>query len=176
LGLLLPPSFVLGLLLPPYFRDYYYPPILGIIPPPHYNACGRRKWWCIVKLLIHYTFYTKICNFRYLKNMFLINLKKLLTFTEPTFHGLFIVRSLFLHCCCCGCWDFDSLFCKYWVSWVQKADFEPCTQVFEFRPNIISCVAKLPDSTRRKEAIFNKGSLFYSHCAIANVFLILSHQ
>jgi hypothetical protein len=24
----------LGLLLPPYFRDYYYPPILGIIPPP----------------------------------------------------------------------------------------------------------------------------------------------
>jgi hypothetical protein len=49
-------------------------------------------------------------------------------------------------------------------------------QVFEFRPNIISCVAKLPDSTRRKEAIFNKGSLFYSHCAIANVFLILSHQ
>jgi hypothetical protein len=32
--LLLPPSFVLGLLLPPYFRDYYYPPILGIIPPP----------------------------------------------------------------------------------------------------------------------------------------------
>jgi hypothetical protein len=36
LGLLLPPSFVLGLLLPPYFRDYYYPPILGIIPPPRY--------------------------------------------------------------------------------------------------------------------------------------------
>jgi hypothetical protein len=35
--LLLHPSFVLGLLLPPYFRDYYYPPILGIIPPPRYN-------------------------------------------------------------------------------------------------------------------------------------------
>jgi hypothetical protein len=27
----------LGLLLPPYFRDYYYPPILGIIPPPLTN-------------------------------------------------------------------------------------------------------------------------------------------
>jgi hypothetical protein len=23
---------------------------------------------------------------------------------------------------------------------------------------------KLPESTRRKQAIFNKGSLFYSHC------------
>jgi hypothetical protein len=31
-----------------------------------------------------------------------------------------------------------------------------------FRPNTI--IFKLPESTRRKQAIFNKGSLFYSHC------------
>jgi hypothetical protein len=40
-------------------------------------ACGRRKWWRIVKLFIHYTFYTKICHVRSLKNMFLINIKLL---------------------------------------------------------------------------------------------------
>jgi hypothetical protein len=48
LGLLLPPSFVLGLLLPPYFRDYYYPPILGIIPPPrsrHAGLGGEKTTW-----------------------------------------------------------------------------------------------------------------------------------
>jgi hypothetical protein len=28
----------------------------------------------------------------------------------------------------------------------------------------ISRVPKLPESTRRKQAIFNKGLLFYSHC------------
>jgi hypothetical protein len=34
-------------------------------------ACGRR----IVKLLIHYTFFMKICYFRSLKSMFLIKFK-----------------------------------------------------------------------------------------------------
>jgi hypothetical protein len=29
----------------------------------------------------------------------------------------------------------------------------------------MSRMSKLPESTRRKQAIFNKGSLFYSHCA-----------
>jgi hypothetical protein len=33
----------------------------------------------MVRLLIHYTFYTEICHYRSLKNMFLINIK-LLTF------------------------------------------------------------------------------------------------
>jgi hypothetical protein len=42
--LLLPPSFVLGLLLPPYFRDYYYPPILGIIPPPRFFLCETKTF------------------------------------------------------------------------------------------------------------------------------------
>jgi hypothetical protein len=33
LGIITTPLFR-GLLLPPYFGDYYYPPISGIIPPP----------------------------------------------------------------------------------------------------------------------------------------------
>jgi hypothetical protein len=45
---------------------------------------------------------------------------------------------------------------------LKKAVFEPSSQ---FRPNIISRVSKLTESTRRKQAIFNKGSLFFSHCA-----------
>jgi hypothetical protein len=36
--------------------------------------------------------------------------------------------------------------------------------MFSFRPNIISSLPKLPESTRRKQAKFNKGSLFYIHC------------
>jgi hypothetical protein len=33
-----------------------------------------KKWWRLVKVLIHYTFYMKICIFRSIKNMFLINI------------------------------------------------------------------------------------------------------
>jgi hypothetical protein len=29
---------------------------------------------------------------------------------------------------------------------------------------LVSCVPKLPESTRRKQTIFKKGSLFYCHC------------
>jgi hypothetical protein len=47
---------------------------------------------------------------------------------------------------------------NFWVSWGQKAD-------------IISPVPILPKSTRCKQAIFNKGSLFYSHCALYRKFL-----
>jgi hypothetical protein len=39
------------------------------------------------------------------------------------------------------------------------------------RPNIISRVSKLPDSTWRKQAILNKGSLFYSHCGPGVVYV-----
>jgi hypothetical protein len=43
--------------------------------------------------------------------------------------------------------DSDSLFCKYWVSWAQKADFEPSKKEL-----LISSKYQIP----------NKGSLFYS--------------
>jgi hypothetical protein len=48
-----------------------------------------------------------------------------------------------------------------WVSWPPKSWF---WTKFSFRQNSISRVPKLPESTRRKQAIPNKGSLFYSHC------------
>jgi hypothetical protein len=38
--------------------------------------------------------------------------------------------------------------------------------ILSFRPNIIIRVPKQSESTRRKQAIFNKGSLFYSHCGL----------
>jgi hypothetical protein len=56
--------------------------------------------------------------------------------------------------------------CKYWVSWAPKSWF---WTKFSFRQNIISRVLKLPESTRRKQAIFNIGSLFYSHCGVGDM-------
>jgi hypothetical protein len=58
---------------------------------------------------------------------------------------------------------FWTFVCKYWVSWAPKSWF---WTKFSFRKNIINRVPKLPESTRRKQAIFNKGSLFYSHCGL----------
>jgi hypothetical protein len=64
--------------------------------------------------------------------------------------------------------EFSVLFCKYWVSWAQKADFDPSLKrASHFVKIIVACphhLPKLPESTQRKQAIPNKGSLFYSHC------------
>jgi hypothetical protein len=79
----------------------------------------------------------------------------------------FILRSLFLHCCWCGCSDLDSLFI------VNIEFFEPkkliLNQASHFVKIIVTCphrLPKLPESTQRKQAIPNKGSLFYSHCGV----------
>jgi hypothetical protein len=65
--------------------------------------------------------------------------------------------------------EIQTVFCKYWVSWAQKADFEPSfRRASHFVKIIVACphhLPKLPESTQRKQAIPNKGSLFYSHCA-----------
>jgi hypothetical protein len=69
-------------------------------------------------------------------------------------------------------------FCKYWVSWAQKADFEPnFKRASHFVKIIVACpyhLPKLPESTQRKQAIPNKGSLFYSHCGLHGIHL--SHK
>jgi hypothetical protein len=51
---------------------------------------------------------------------------------------------------------------------VQKADFKrSLKRASHFVKIIVAChhhLPKLPESTQRKQAIPNKGSLFYSHC------------
>jgi hypothetical protein len=81
------------------------------------------------------------------------------------FHGLFILRSLFLHCCCWGYWDFE---CLFFVNvdffWAKK---QKVKRASHFVKIILACphrLPKLPESTQRKQAIPNMGSLFYSHC------------
>jgi hypothetical protein len=92
---------------------------------------------------------------KYIFNIVLTNL----IFMDFLFHAPF-----FLHCCCCDNWDFGGLFLNVEFRERKKLILN---QVL-ISSNIISPVPKLPESTRRKQAIFNKGSLlFYSHCAWA---------
>jgi hypothetical protein len=81
-----------------------------------------------------------------------------------TFYFMFLFSALLL----VQLLRFRQFFCKYWVSWAQKADFEPCfKRASQFVKIIVACphhLPKLPESTQRKQAIPNKGSLFYSHC------------
>jgi hypothetical protein len=52
----------------------------------------------------------------------------------------------------------------------EKADFEPSfKRASHVVKIIVACphhLPKLPESTQRKQAIPNKGSLFYSHCVL----------
>jgi hypothetical protein len=52
----------------------------------------------------------------------------------------------------------------------EKADFEPSLKrASHFVKIIVACphrLPKLPESTLRKQARPNNGSLFYSHCAL----------
>jgi hypothetical protein len=89
-------------------------------------ACGRLKWWRIVKLLIHYTFYTKIW----------VADKKTVCFVNIEFREL---KKLILNQV-----KRASYFVKIIVAYPHR-------------------LPKLPESTRRKQAIFKKGSLFYIH-------------
>jgi hypothetical protein len=54
----------------------------------------------------------------------------------------------------------------------EKADFEPSLKrASHFVKIIVACphrLPKLPESTLRKQARPNNGSLFYSHCGLYN--------
>jgi hypothetical protein len=41
-GIITTPLICMGIITVFHFRDYYYPPISGIIPPPHSNTYSSR--------------------------------------------------------------------------------------------------------------------------------------
>jgi hypothetical protein len=86
-------------------------------------------------------------------------------FYEPKFHGLFILCSLFLHCCCCSYWDFELLFVNIEFRERQKADFEPSSHFVKIL--LVVCQNCLNQFDK------NKQSLIRAHCSIVTVALTI---
>jgi hypothetical protein len=80
---------------------------------------------------------------------------------EPKFHRLFILRSLFLHCCCCSYWYFERLFVNIGFSWVPKSWFWTKFSIISSKLVVCQNCLNLLD--------VNKQSLIPGHCSIVTV-------
>jgi hypothetical protein len=125
---------------------------------PH---CLHRQLKCLCISKTESYSLSRIC-FEMTRQATMPSSKAWLCLADEQHSRLFISRSLFMHCCCCcDDWDFGSLFCKYWVSWAQKADFEPISNFVQIL--LVVC------QNCRNQLDANKQCLIRAHCSIVTV-------